>query len=247
MKTDLVFQAAKFAVEQDRCDWTAQQVLASVPADKPVRILDLGCGTGGLLFSLAPHLPLAEFVGLDISAGSIEEARAEAQKRPQPERFSFHAGSYLDVPLGTFDFIVSDTVLHLIDCRDRELFGKIRRELKPGGRLICTMPFRCSHNALQLLFRRTARLMRGRFLDGLILWAARVIYGNKYSTSFIQERVMYMYIIPFRLHDPQFVKSLARDYQLVLEREERVPNEAMGKLSHKVAVYRNAGGEEGKA
>jgi methylase of polypeptide subunit release factors len=47
----------------------AEIVLDHVDAATPIRMLDLGCGTGMLAFRLADALPSARITGLDISRG----------------------------------------------------------------------------------------------------------------------------------------------------------------------------------
>jgi trans-aconitate methyltransferase len=46
-------------------------VLSHVPHDRAMRVLDVGCGTGSLLFRLANALPFAELVGIDVSPANI--------------------------------------------------------------------------------------------------------------------------------------------------------------------------------
>lgn len=76
------------------------------------RILELGCGTGNLLASLAP----SRGVGVDLSARMVDMARAS---HPQ---FEFHVGdvenrAVLDRLGGPFDIIIlSDTIGWLDDC-----------------------------------------------------------------------------------------------------------------------------------
>ena len=49
-------------------------VLEHAPRDKAVAVLDLGCGTGSLIFLLADALPEARVIGIDVSAANIAEA-----------------------------------------------------------------------------------------------------------------------------------------------------------------------------
>lgn len=78
-----------------------------------LRILDIGCGTGDLLAALKP----SHGVGVDFSAGMIEEAR---RLYPQLE---FKAGDaedagFMDSLAGPFDVIlIADTIGSLDDCQ----------------------------------------------------------------------------------------------------------------------------------
>ncbi len=51
-------------------------VLQHVAKDRALDVLDLGCGTGSLVFVLAESMPSAMFVGLDVSAPNIRHAEA---------------------------------------------------------------------------------------------------------------------------------------------------------------------------
>ncbi|MEY9892046.1 ubiquinone/menaquinone biosynthesis C-methylase UbiE [Catenulispora sp. MAP5-51] len=51
---------------------------ASGAPDAPRRILDVGCGTGRLLRTAAAAFPDAHLVGVDLSAGMLEQAQAMA-------------------------------------------------------------------------------------------------------------------------------------------------------------------------
>src|SRR4029077_4968186 len=88
--------------------------LAHVPRDRAIRLLDLGCGTGSLLFRLAEALPAAALSGVDISAANIRAARARQAGQPAAGLMRFGAADYLDYLDEPFDAIVTDGVLHLI-------------------------------------------------------------------------------------------------------------------------------------
>lgn len=54
--------------------------LVSLNRDRgPVRILDLGCGSGAIIDSLLAELPVARGIGVDISAGAVAVTRENAQ------------------------------------------------------------------------------------------------------------------------------------------------------------------------
>lgn len=88
------------------------------------RVLELGCGDGGNLLSLASLYPEATFVGLDLSLVHIETARTTATACALPH-VSFVHGDLSDVPanLGPFDYIIAHGVYAWIpdEARDRLL------------------------------------------------------------------------------------------------------------------------------
>ena len=99
------------------------------------RILDCGCGPADLL----DYLPDVEYVGIDIDANYVAEAR-----RRYGGRATFRVG-----PLGPetmtetahYDLVLAMGVLHHLDDAQAEEFLNLARSgLKPGGRLVTLDP-----------------------------------------------------------------------------------------------------------
>jgi release factor glutamine methyltransferase len=63
-------------------------------ADRPLRILDLGSGTGCLLLALLSELANATGVGVDRSPGALEVARANAARLDLADRGEFRMGDW---------------------------------------------------------------------------------------------------------------------------------------------------------
>lgn len=100
----------------------------------PLRILDLGCGTGRTLGQIHRALPDAKLVGLDLSPFYIESAR-----RDLPGAIELRTGNAeaLDLPSSSFDAIVSVFMFHeLPKNARRKVWAEALRVLRPGGRFI---------------------------------------------------------------------------------------------------------------
>ncbi len=100
------------------------------------RVLDVGAGTGALTLLLARHLPEVQFVGVDLTAKLVEDARAQAEKLSIPN-VEFHEGNALNLPFGddSFEAAVCQTVLiHLPD--PARAVQEMSRVIKPGGRFM---------------------------------------------------------------------------------------------------------------
>lgn len=76
--------------------------------DKPLKLLDLGTGTGCILVSLLAELPRADGVGTDVSMGALALAAANADRLGVGARASFVAADWLDGIDGQFDLILSN-------------------------------------------------------------------------------------------------------------------------------------------
>ena len=74
-----------------------------------VRIVDIGTGSGAIALALAKELPSAEVHATDISAESLEVARANAARHGLGARIKFdHIDLLGELPREEFDFIVSN-------------------------------------------------------------------------------------------------------------------------------------------
>lgn len=77
---------------------------------EPLRLLDLGTGTGCILIALLGELPQARGAAVDVSAGALDAARVNAARHGMLDRIDFYQGSWFE-PLGageSFDLIVSN-------------------------------------------------------------------------------------------------------------------------------------------
>ncbi|KWT67129.1 Protein-N(5)-glutamine methyltransferase PrmC [Hyphomicrobium sulfonivorans] len=77
-------------------------------AGRPIRILDIGTGTGCLLLTLLAELPNATGLGTDISAEALKTAAANAEALELAERASFARHDVLEGVNGPFDLVISN-------------------------------------------------------------------------------------------------------------------------------------------
>jgi release factor glutamine methyltransferase len=84
-------------------------MLKSLPAEEPMRLLDLGVGSGAILLALLAERPLWSGVGVDISPAALEVARENAAMLKLDDRASLTHGSWADgLPDAAFDAVVSN-------------------------------------------------------------------------------------------------------------------------------------------
>ena len=74
----------------------------------PLKIADLGTGSGAILLALLSALPNAIGIGTDISCDALEMARQNARQCGLGDRAWFAAMSYADALTGPFDVVVSN-------------------------------------------------------------------------------------------------------------------------------------------
>jgi release factor glutamine methyltransferase len=74
----------------------------------PIRVLDLGTGSGCLLLSLLRELPAATGLGIDLSGKALDVARANAGALGLAGRTEFRLGSWFAGVDGSFDVVISN-------------------------------------------------------------------------------------------------------------------------------------------
>ena len=95
-----------------------------------VRVLDVGCGTGNLSFSLAQNSEILSVRGLDIFPAYIEHAK----RRNSDARLGFEVGDACALPFSdaSFDHAVSMLTLQFIPQANLAV-REMRRVTRPGG------------------------------------------------------------------------------------------------------------------
>ena len=85
-----------------------EMLRANGSPDRPLRIADLGTGSGAILLALLSELPHARGIGTDISVAALRTAESNAAAAGLADRASFIACDYASGLSGAFDLIVSN-------------------------------------------------------------------------------------------------------------------------------------------
>lgn len=136
--------------------------------DRP-RILEVGCGTGGLLARLAQR---GDAVGVDpspLALQACDNRGLEAREAYLPDRIPF--------PPGSFDVVVASEVIEHVE-DDRASVRALVDLLSPGGLLVLTVPAfqwlwsrhdTANHHHRRYTTRRLASLLDGLDTERLVL------------------------------------------------------------------------------
>lgn len=109
------FSFKQFTVRQEQCamkvgtDGTllgAWARVPSCPSTAPLRILDIGTGTGLIALMMAQRCPDASVTGIDTDGGAAMQAAANAIASPFSERVTIEHRALQDMPCGEYDVIV---------------------------------------------------------------------------------------------------------------------------------------------
>ncbi|MEO3928556.1 amino acid adenylation domain-containing protein [Micromonosporaceae bacterium B7E4] len=121
----------------DEIDECVRDTVARIVALNPVRVLEIGCGTGLLLRGIGPHC--RHYHGTDISAEALARLRraADGFAAPVPELVLDQraADDFTGVPAGSFDVVVVNEVVQYFPDVDylRRVLRGAARAVRPGG------------------------------------------------------------------------------------------------------------------
>jgi release factor glutamine methyltransferase len=88
-----------------------EAVLKLLPNDRPLKIADVGTGSGAIAIALATYLPQAEITAVDISSDALAVAKAKAREHSVANQIRFLKSDLLDAldpSAATLDAIVSN-------------------------------------------------------------------------------------------------------------------------------------------
>lgn len=89
-------------------EMVVEQALAGLPDDKPVRVLDLGVGSGAILLAILSERPLASGIGVDVSGDALAVARTNAERLGLSACAVFQHGNWCEGIDERFDAVVSN-------------------------------------------------------------------------------------------------------------------------------------------
>jgi cyclopropane-fatty-acyl-phospholipid synthase len=147
----MVYSCAYFRDDADTLDTAQFQKLDHIcrklrlaPGE---RLLDIGCGWGGLLFHAAERYGV-EATGITLSQNQFDHVTAEINARGLAGRVRVELRDYLELPEDVlYDKIASVGMFEHVGVRRfPRYFGKIYRVLKPGG---LVLNHGITHNSLE--------------------------------------------------------------------------------------------------
>jgi SAM-dependent methyltransferase len=115
--------------------WERRRALLLAEARPGERVLDLGCGAGRFVAAL--RAAGADPVGVEVAEAALERARRNA---PGADLRAIEPDGSLPLEHASVDLVWCSEVLeHVADTA--HLLLEVRRVLRPGGRLLATVPF----------------------------------------------------------------------------------------------------------
>lgn len=111
-----------------------------LPADRPLRVLDVGCGTGLLSLCVLEQWPKSEVVAFDLSPQMVRRARQNLAKHHLASRAIVVTSDIFDLEWldGEFDFVIVAGVLEHLGDRLAEALVNLTERLRAGGHFFIT-------------------------------------------------------------------------------------------------------------
>ncbi len=148
------------------------------PSTPGFKLLDAGCGGGGMLARVRERFPEAELTGLDFVSRALELTRERATGAALVQG----SADQLPFPENEFDVVLSIDVIVLRAVDAAAAVREMYRVLRPGGRLILNVAafdfLRGSHDVATDMGRRYTRPRLTELLRGAGFTIERMSYWN---------------------------------------------------------------------
>ncbi|HET9282166.1 MAG TPA: amino acid adenylation domain-containing protein, partial [Candidatus Angelobacter sp.] len=163
--------------EEDMREW-AQSTVGRIQTFGAQRILEIGCGTGLVLLSIAPQCQ--QYVGTDISTPALEYIASRIKGKPEYKSVILHRRSALDVEnmekSGPFDLVILNSVIQYFPGADYlvRVLAAVAGLLREGGYIFVGD---VRNRSLLEVFHTSIELARAR--PGVTVDAIRRQVSNK--------------------------------------------------------------------
>jgi len=176
--------------------WRNQAIDILIQGDSP-RIVDLGTGTGDMIFSAmkSAHGD-ARLVGLDFSLNMLQLAQSKRAAQPYSSTATFVQGSAMASPFknSSFDGAMSAFVLRNVSDLEK-FFFEACRVLKPGGKLVTLDMFPPQRTWFAPFYHL--------YFYRLVPWIGGLLAGDRPAYRYLSDSVR-------QFHPPEAVSEMIR-------------------------------------
>ena len=174
-------------------EWWRKAIAEMCLESKPVRFLDLCCGTAGLdlrVARLSEHKPLV--IGLDYSSPMLEIALKKAGELPSERRPSFIHGDVANLPFydGALDVIGISFAFRNLTYHNPltvQYLKEVFRVLRPGGSVVIVESSQPRNSIIRGLFHL--------YLRTYVFRTGQVFSGNRAAYKYLSESAAHFYTL----------------------------------------------------
>jgi len=159
-----------------------RRVLSKNISKDHFHLLDLGTGTGDVLFSIVDHHQVTHAIGMDLSEKMMDVARKKSDSRSLIETTEFRAGDATQIPLGDRQIDVISMAFAIRNVSDPSLCLKeMVRVLKEDGEALIlefSLPKHAFIRSIYLFYFRT-----------ILPFVGKIISRDKHAYKYLNESV----------------------------------------------------------
>ena len=173
-----------------------KKAIGGIAAESGMRVLDLGCGTGKLLFALCERSHTqACFYGCDYSADQLKFAEGSKSRFTQEITFIHASMDELDFSDAHFDIIMSSMALHAVNPGIRQkAIREVARMLKNDGLFLLIESGRPRFGLISLMFSTLGGLHKKdayahEIVDGYCRESGLELMEESYLNSLVRRQI----------------------------------------------------------
>ena len=150
---------------------------------RPLKVLDLACGTGDSTIAIARGLPRAKVTGLDLSEGMLKVMEGKVEKEGLGDRITAVRGDGENLPFSESSFDRVAIAFGIRNFQNREQgLAEMLRVLVPGGRLVVL--------ELSLPEQKVLRALFKCYFLHILPFIGGLISGNRGAYRYLPESVL---------------------------------------------------------
>ncbi|MBT5927129.1 MAG: AMP-binding protein, partial [Verrucomicrobia bacterium] len=173
-----------------------EEILTQIIARKPRRVLEIGCGSGLLLFNVAPQCE--EYWATDLSATAIQRAQRIAVKKGLNHVTLMNRPGHLfeGIPTGSFDLVIINSVIQYFGGMDYlvKVLAGAKEVVRDGGAVfvgdVRSLPLLPAYHASVQLFQASGDRTRdqlGKIVQSKIALEEELVIAPEFFQALSEE------------------------------------------------------------
>jgi tRNA1Val (adenine37-N6)-methyltransferase len=146
----------------------------------PLRILDIGCGTGLITLMMAQRFPGARMVGVDIERGAIRDAEYNVEQSKWKDRIQLVHENFFELKdEETFDLIISNPPFFPADTpspKEKRALARSGNDFNLGECLVESKKRLASDGRIAIILPITQQAILEQYMEENALYLSRICF-----------------------------------------------------------------------